>query len=123
MERAERESLYQELIEPGPESTRLERMDNAELTRVVVARFRDTLPDPKRVSLNNLSLSLSILRQSRDKTIPHNEAIKPSALQIPTWGEAISLANYARELVASLGAGYSGLLFGEGSKNYLLINE
>ena len=119
----QRESLYQELIEAGLDSTRLERMDNAELTRAVVARFRDTLPDPKWVSLDNLSLSLSILRQSRDKMIAHNEAIEPSALQTPTWGEAISLANYAKEFVATLGAGYLGLLFGEGSKNYLLMND
>ena len=119
----QRESLYQELIEAGLDSTRLERMDNAELTRAVVARFRDTLPDPKRVSLDNLSLPLSILRQSRDKMIAHNEVIEPSALQTSTWGEAISLANYAKEFVATLGAGYLGLLFGEGSKNYLLMNE
>jgi hypothetical protein len=119
----QRESLYQELIEAGLDSTRLERMDNAELTRAVVARFRDTLPDPKRVSLDNLSLSLSILRQSRDKMIAHNEAIEPSALQTPTWREAISLANYAKEFGATLGAGYLGLLFGEASENYLLKND
>jgi hypothetical protein len=118
----QRESLYQELIEAGLDSTRLERVDNAELTRAVVARFRDTLADPKWVSLDNLSLSLSILRQSRDKMIAHNEAIEPSALQTPTWGEAISLANYAKEFVATLGAGYLGLLFDEG-KNYLLMND
>jgi len=57
-------------------------------------------------------LTLSILWQSRDKTIARNEAIEPSALQTPTWGEAISLANYAKEFVATLGAGYLGLLFG-----------
>ena len=78
-------AVYQELIEAGLDRTRLERMDNAELPRAVVACFRDTLPGPKRVSLDNLLLSLSILRQSRDKTIAHNEAIEPSALQTPTW--------------------------------------
>jgi hypothetical protein len=40
----ERKSLYQELIEANLDSTRLEQMDNAELTRAVVARFRETLP-------------------------------------------------------------------------------
>ena len=30
----------------------------------------------------------------------------------PTWGEAISLANYAKEFVATLGTGYLGLHFG-----------
>jgi hypothetical protein len=119
----ERQRLHQELIEAGLDSSHVEAMSSAELTRTIVARFRDTLPDPKRVSPDNLSLSLNILRQSRDKTIVHNEAIESSALQVPTWGEANSLANYAKEFVGTVGAGYLGLIFGEGSDDYIFTNE
>jgi hypothetical protein len=74
------------------------------------------------VSPDNLSLSLNILRQSRDKTIAHNEAIESSALQTLTWGEANSLANYAKEFVATVGAGYLGLVFSEGSDDYIFTD-
>lgn len=119
----DRETLYQVLFEAGMDHTRVERMDNAELTHAVVARFKDTLPDPKRVNLDNLSHSLGILRQSRDKIIAHNEAIDRSALESSSWGEAISLANYAKEFVTTLGAGYLGLLFGGDSDDYLLMTD
>jgi hypothetical protein len=118
----DRERLYQELIEAGLDSTCVERMGNAELTRAVVACFRDTLPNPKRVSFDYLSLSLNILRQSRDKTIAHNESMESSALQTPTWGDANSLVNYAKEFVGTVEAGYLGLIFGEGSDDYILTN-
>ena len=43
----ERQRLQQVLIEAGLESSHVEDMSNAELTHAIVARFRDTLPDPK----------------------------------------------------------------------------
>ena len=119
----ERQRLHQALLEAGLESSHLEDLSNAELTHAIVAHFRDTLPNPKRLSPDNLSLSLNILRQSRDKIIAHNEAIKSSALQVPTWGEANSLTNYAKEFVSTVGEGYLGLDFGEGSDDYILAND
>jgi len=118
----ERRRLHQVLIEAGLDNSRVEDMSTAELTRAVVARFRNTLPDPNRVGSDNLSLSLNILRRSRDKTIAHNEAMESSALQIPTWGEANSLAKYAKEFVATVGTGYLGLIIGKGSDNYRLTD-
>ena len=119
----DQEKLQQVLIEAGMDRASVERLDNTELTQAVVARFRNTLPDPRRVTLDKLSLSLSILRQSRDKTIAHNEAIDPSELRTSTWGEAIALADYARRFIATIGAGYLGLLFGEGSEDYVLMTD
>jgi hypothetical protein len=75
------------------------------------------------VSPDKLSTSLSILRQSRDKTIAHNEAVDLSDLQTSTWGEAISLVNYAKGFVATIEAGYLGLLFGEASEDYVLMTD
>ena len=119
----ERQRLHQVLIEAGLESSHVEDMSNAELTHSVVAHFRNTLPDSKRLTPDKLSLSLNILRQSRDKTIAHNEAIGSSALQVPTWGEANSLVKYAKEFVSTVGAGYLGMLFGEDSDDYILAND
>jgi hypothetical protein len=119
----DQEKLHQELIEAGMDRTSVERLDDADLTHAMVSRFRDTLPDPRRVSPDKLSLSLSILRQSRDKSIAHNEAVDPSALQTPTWGEAISLVNYAKSFVATIGAEYLGLLFDKGSEDYVLMTD
>jgi hypothetical protein len=82
--------LHQVLIETGLDNSRVEDMSNAELTRAVVARFRNTLPDPKRVSPDNPSLSLNILRQSRDKTIAHNEAIESRLLSRYRRGEKLT---------------------------------
>jgi hypothetical protein len=118
-----RQKLQQVLIEAGSDSARVEGMTSAELTYAIVSYFTHTLPDPKRQSPDNLSLSLSTLRQSRDKAIAHNEAIELSELQTSTWGEATSLIAYAKEFVATVGSGYLGLLFGEGSKDYILTTD
>ena len=119
----ERQRLHQALIEAGLESSHLEDLSNAELTHALVAHFRDTLPNPKRLSPDTLSLSLNILRQSRDKIIAHNEAIESSALKVPTWGEANSLTNYAKAFISTVGEGYLGLRFGEGSDDYIFAND
>lgn len=119
----DRQELQQVLIEAGSDSARVEQMTNADLTYAIISHYTTTLPDPKRGSPNNLSLSLSTLRQSRDKAIAHNEAIELSALQTSTWGEATSLIDYAKDFVATVGSGYLGLLFGEGSKDYILTTD
>jgi hypothetical protein len=41
---------------------------------------------------------------------------------IPTWGEANSLAKYAKEFVATVGTGYLGLIIGKGSDDYRLTD-
>lgn len=115
--------LRQVLIDARLDSSNVERMNNIELTHAVVGHFRDTLPDPKRLNPDNLSLSLHALRQSRDKTIAHNEAISLSSLQTPTWGDATSLLNYAKQFVSTIGLGYLGLHFGESSDNYILTHD
>ncbi len=58
----ERRRLHRVLIEAGLDNSRVDDMSNAELNRAVDARFRNTLPDSKRVSPDNLSLSLNILQ-------------------------------------------------------------
>jgi len=120
---SDRQKLQQVLVEAGSDSARVEGMTGAALTYAIVGYFMRTLPDPKQQSPDNLSLSLSTLRRSRDKAIAHNEAIELSELQTSTWGEATLLIDYAKDFVATVGSGYLGLLFGEGSKDYILSTD
>lgn len=119
----QRRTLHQALIEAGSDGSHVEQLSNAELTHAIVAHFRNTLPDPKRIGSNRLSLSLDALRQSRNKVIAHNEDIEMSALQQPTWGEATSLLNYAKEFVATIEFGYLNLFFGQGSDDYIPTHD
>ena len=82
----ERRQLHQVLADTGQDVARLEQLSKAELTRTIVAYYRSTLPRQDRVNSCRLSLSLDVLRQSRDKVIAHNESVKKVALQMPTWG-------------------------------------
>jgi|SRR5215211_1539699 hypothetical protein len=68
-------------------------------------------------------LSCPIARPYRDKVIAHNEAIKKSALQQPTWGGAISLVNYAKDFVSTIGFGYLSTHFEQGSGDYYLTYD
>jgi hypothetical protein len=111
----ERHKLHERLIEAGSDSAYVEQLSNMELTRAIVSHYEGTLA--------RLSIPLSELRQSRDKVIAHNEAIERSALQIPTWGGAISLVNYAKDFVSTIGIGYLSTLFGQGSSNCYLTHD
>ncbi len=104
--------LHETLIAAGADSVHVEQLDNVELTRATVAHYRATLAD--------LSPSLEALRQSRNKIIAHNEAIERSALQRPTWGGAISLVDYAKDFVSTIGFGYLSTIFGQGHRDYYL---
>jgi AbiU2 len=108
----QRHRLHQILTEAGVDSAHVEQLRSAELTRAIVAHYKGALA--------NLSLPLATLRQSRNKVIAHNEAIKRSTLQQPTWGEAISLVNYAKEFVATIGFAYLSTIFGTNSSDYYL---
>ena len=108
------------LVSAGSDASVVDQMSDVELTLAMVRHFRETLPDPKRLSLDDLALSLDVLRESRDRMIAHNEAIDLASLRTPTWGDAISLLNYAKQFVSTVGFGYLGLHFGEGSDNYPL---
>jgi hypothetical protein len=66
---------------------------------------------------------LDVLRQSRDKVIAHNESVEKAALQMPTWGEATSLVNYAKDFVTTIGFGYLSIAFGRGSDDFRLTND
>jgi hypothetical protein len=119
----EPQRLRQVLTSAGSDASEVKQMDDVELNRAVVAHFRDTLPGPKRLNPDNLSLSLSALRQSRDKMIAHNEDINVASFQILTWGDATLLLNYAKHFVGTIGSGYLGLHFGESSENYHLSDD
>lgn len=102
--------LQQALIGAGAESTRVERLSKAELTRAMVRHYEGTLA--------NLNPILTMLRQSRDKVIAHNEAINRSVMAKPTWGGAIELVKYAKDFISKIGFGYLNIYFGEGSGGY-----
>jgi hypothetical protein len=111
----ERHKLHETLVEAGSDSAYVEQLSNAELTRALVSHYEGMLA--------SLSVPLSELRQSRDKVIAHNERIERSALQVPTWGRAISLVNYAKDFVSTIGFGYLSTLFGQGSDDYYLTHD
>jgi hypothetical protein len=104
--------LHQTLIESGADRAQVEYLSNVELTHAIVAHYRDARA--------KLAFPLEALRQSRDKTIAHNEAIERATLQRPTWGAALSLVNYAKDFVSTIGYGYLNTLFGQGSQDYIL---
>ncbi len=119
----QRLQLHETLVESGLDSTRVEQLDSVELTRAVVAHYRSILPTQDRIDSCSLSRSLHVLRQSRDKVIAHNESIERSALQIPTWGDATTLVDYAKQFVTTIGFGFLGIDFGLGSRGYLLTYD
>ena len=113
-----RQRIHDTLIESGADSTHLEQISNAELTRNVVVHFRDTLPNPLSATPDRLSLTLRALREARDKLIAHNEAIERTAIQESMWEETVALVNYAKNFVATIGWGYLGEFYGENSDNF-----
>lgn len=114
----ERQALHHPLIEAGADSTHLEQISNAELTRTVVVHFQDSLPDPLSATPDHLSLTLRALRKARDKLIAHNEAIERTAVQESMWEETVSLVDYAKNFVSTIGWGYLGEFYGENSDNF-----
>jgi hypothetical protein len=112
---SQRHILHQILIEAGAKSPSVERLSNAELTYEIVRHYE--------VELSQFVPALTRLRQSRDKVISHNEAIERSALQSPTWGDATSLVNYAKDFVSTIGFGYLNIHFGSGRGNYYLSHD
>ena len=119
----ERRQLHQVLADTGQDVARLEQLSKAELNRTIIAYYRSTLPRQDRVNSCRLSLSLDVLRQSRDKVIAHNESVEKAALQMPTWGGATSLVNYAKDFVTTIGFGYLSIDFGRGSYGYRLTYD
>jgi hypothetical protein len=123
------QELHQTLVEAGSEVALVEGLDNVQLTHAIVAYFRDTLPSSEQVDPHKLSVSLSALRQFRDKTIAHNEDIEAVALPKATWGDATSLVSYAKKFVAIVGIGYLNLNFGgrfgqdESDDDYALTSD
>jgi hypothetical protein len=104
--------LHQILIDAGAESASVERLSNAELTYEIVKHYE--------YERSRFEPALNRLRQSRDKIISHNEAIERSALQSPTWGDAISLVKYAKNFVSTIGSSYLSIIFGSGRGDYHL---
>ena len=104
--------LHQVLIEAGAERRSVEGLTRVELTHAIVSHYEDRL--------TSLSPALTELRQSRDKIIAHNEAVERSTLQPPTWGAAISLVEYAKDFVITIGFGFLSTDFGRGSGDYYL---
>jgi hypothetical protein len=107
--------LQETLLGGGLASAYVEQLDNVKLTRAIVAHYR--------AAHAKLSPPLEALLQSRNKTIAHNEAVDRSTLQHPTWGGALSLVNYAKDFVSTIGYGYLNTLFGQGSQDYILTHE
>ena len=105
--------LHQTLIESGADPAQVEPLRNAGLTHAIVTHYRDTLEK------DAFPLEKA-LRESRDKIIAHNEAVDRSTLQKPTWGEALSLVNYAKDFVSTIGYGYLSTIFGQDSQDYIL---
>jgi hypothetical protein len=95
----ERHVLTEVLVQSGEDASSLEQTSNAELTHAVVNHFRATLPDTKR------------LRESRDKVIAHNEDIKRADLQLPTWGDAWKLTEFAKHFTTTICQGYLGVIY------------
>jgi len=120
---SDRQALCRFLIDAGGESSEVESLDDAELTRALVAHFENTLPASRYIGLDKRTASLGALRQVRNKVIAHNEAIKADELPTVTWGEARSLLNYAKKFVATVGDQYLGLIFSDSSDNYRLTND
>ena len=119
----ERRQLHQVLADTGQDVVRLGRLSKAELTRTIVVYYRSTLPRQDRVNSSRLSLSLDVLRQSRDKVIAHNASVEKAALQMPTWGEATSLVNYVKDFVTTIGFGYLSIDFGLGRDGDRLTHD
>jgi AbiU2 len=107
----DREKIYQALTQGGRDTSQLDQLRDDELTHFLVDHFRSTLPNA------------DALQQSRDKQIAHNEAIEQSALQSPTWGEALTLINYAKDFLTTIGYGFLGKFYGSDRSDYLLTNE
>lgn len=120
-----RQELERMIIGAGMEISGIECLDNAELTRTLVAYYRNILPDSRAVDADpdELSSSLVALLQHRDKLIAHNEAIEPEKLKEVTWGQATSLVNYAKDYVSAVGLGYLGIHFGGGGDGYMLTSD
>lgn len=118
-----RQELERMLTEAGTEIPGSECLDNADLTRIVVTHYRNTLPNIKAADPDDLSMSLAALLQFRDKLIAHNEAIEPKALKEVTWGQATSLVNYAKNFVSVIGLGYLSVHFGGGGDDYFLTGD
>ena len=105
------EPLKEALVKGSADASYLEQLSDEQLTHAVVKHFRTTLPDADAV------------RQIRDKVIAHNERIERSALTSPTWKEALSLINYAKDFLITIGDGYLNILFGNDSSSYILTDE
>ncbi len=119
----ERQELHHVLVKAGSNILDVERLGNAELTRLLVAHFRSTLPKTQAIDSDQPSLPLTGLLQFRDKVVAHNEAIETDTLQEVTWGDAASLVNYAKDFVIAVGLGYLGMYFGASSDDYLLTSD
>ena len=112
--------LRRVLVNSGSDSTSVEQMNNTELTYAICCYLRSTLSNTKRLEPGNPSHALDALQQSRDKVIAHTQSIDSASFQSPTWGDATSLLNYAKQFVTTIGLGYLGLHFEDGSDSYSL---
>jgi hypothetical protein len=111
----QRQVVHQALIEAGADSVHVKHLSTVELTHATVDHYR--------AALAKVSIPLEALRQSRDKIIAHNEAIERSTLQRPTWGGTVSLVDYAKDFVSTIGFGYLSTHFGQGRSDYYLTHQ
>src|SRR5215212_6995457 len=95
-------------------------MNNTELTYAICCYLRSTLSNTKRLEPGNPSHGLDAVARLSQQVIAHNEAIDSASFQSPTWGDATSLLNYAKQFVTTIGLGYLGLHFEDGSDSYSL---
>jgi hypothetical protein len=103
----QRWKINEALVQGGADASDLNQLSKEELTHAIVNYYRTTLPDAYR------------LRQSRDKVIAHNEAIERVTEEAPTWGDALTLTNYAKDFIITIGYGYLDTLFGTHSSDYI----
>jgi hypothetical protein len=115
----QRHKLEETLCTAGHDARQVANLNNAELALAIVSHFRSTLPQIDRATICGLSLSLSTLREARNKIIAHNQAIAQSARTFATWGETEALVNYAKTFVALISFGFLNLYMGNDSDSYL----
>ena len=112
----EKTALQNRLASAGLGEPTISAMNNEQLSLAVAAHFRSTLPRTN--GTDSLSLALGKIRQARNKSIAHNEAIAQSARTLPTWGEAESLVNYAKDVVTTMMFGFLSATMGHRGSYY-----
>jgi hypothetical protein len=118
----QRYNFLRVLNDNGLRESTLEGLTDSELTHVVVAHFRASLPDIIKKRNCELSRALDAVKSIRDKRIAHDEKVATGFPPV-TWAELNKLLAYAKSFIEAIGWGYLSIAYKADKGDYFLSSD